>query len=140
MDPSSWATCNSEMFSEMECNTSMDSEMGSKMGCDISMGSTMDSKLGCDAEMSSMIGSKTSCDNLDPSRNMFIHISEFLILFHPAPVHERGGSKFQGRKKASKDAFNNNFRAWLGLGILETLGTHPATIAKYYGTKKQLAK
>ena len=51
---------------------------------------------------------------------------------------ERGGSKFQGRQKTSKGAFNNDFRAWLGLGTLEILVTHPP-IAKY-GTKKQLAK
>ena len=125
MDPSSWATCNSEMFSKLCCDAEMDSQR-------------MVPKIGCNMPMASVMSSETNCDTLDPAGNILVHISEFLILFHPPPVCKRGRSKFQGRQKASKDAFNNNFRVWLGLGTLETLGTHPP-IAKY-GTKKQLAK
>ena len=111
--------------------------------------------------MGSAMGFKVVCE-ADPGGNMYLHISEFLILFHPTPVHKKGGSKFQGRQEASKDAFDNDFRAWLRLDTLETfgahihqllsmaqrsnwsndlahqIGTHPP-ITKY-GTKKQLAK
>ena len=111
MDPSSWATsCNSKMFP--------------KLACDISMGSATGSKLICEANL---------------ARNMYVHICEFLILFHPTPTCERGGSQqFQGRQTVCKEAFDNSFRAWLELDTLETFGT-PPPIAKY-GTKKQLAK
>ena len=101
----------------------MQLQMFSDLVCDISTGLVMGSKVVCEADLGG---------------NMYLHISEFLILFHPTPVHERGGSKFQGRQEANKDAFDNNFRAWLGLDTLKTSGTHPP-IAKY-GTKKQLAK
>ena len=104
-------------------NTSMVLVMVSKLGCDISVGLVMGPKVFCAA---------------NPARNMYICISEFLILFHPTPVCERGGSQFQGRQTVHKETFDNNFRAWLGLDTLETPGTHPP-IAKY-GTKKQLAK
>ena len=54
----------------------------------------------------------------------------------PAPICERGGPKFQGRQRVSKDAFN--FQTWFGLGTLETLGTHPPFVR--FGTRKQLMK
>ena len=113
--------------------------LDSELGCDVSMGPVIGSELGCVVEMSPMMGPETSCDALDLAGNMFISISKFLILFHPPPVCKRGaGSKFQGRQRVYKVAFDNNFRAWLGVLTLETFNIHPLIVK--YGTRKQLAK
>jgi hypothetical protein len=54
---------------------------------------------------------------------LFICVFEFLILFHPAPIQERGGSKFQRRQQAYDTS---------------EIPTHPPVVE--YGTRKQLTK
>ena len=54
---------------------------------------------------------------------LFICVFEFLILFHPAPIQERGGPKFQKRQPAYDKS---------------AIPTYPPVVK--YGTRKQLTK